>query len=59
MSQKPPRTIPVKTIATTALEVTGAGLLAVSGWLLVGLAGALAVAGAFCLAMSFAITRRP
>lgn len=43
---------------STALDVAGAVLLTASGWFLMGIAGALGVAGGFCLALSYSLTRR-
>lgn len=57
MAEKP-RTVPVKALATTGLELFGVGALTVAGWLLVGAAGALAVLGCAALALSYALTRR-
>lgn len=52
-----PRSVPVRAIVTTSLEVVGAALLTTAGWLAFGLAGACAVVGGVCIALSFAITR--
>ncbi len=52
------RTIPVRSLVTTVLELGGVAALTVSGWLLVGAAGALAVLGCSALGLSFALTRR-
>ena len=54
---KSPRSVPVKDVITTALEITGLLALGTAGYLLLGIAGALTVAGAFCLALSFALSR--
>lgn len=57
MAEKP-RTVTVKGLATTGLELFGVGALTAAGWLLVGAAGALAVLGCAALALSYALTRR-
>lgn len=53
-----PRTVPVRALATTGLELLGVGALTASGWLLLGTAGVLAVLGSAALALSYALTRR-
>ena len=54
---KPQRSVPVKDVVTTTLDVVGVLALGAAGYLFLGIAGALTVAGAFCLALSFALSR--
>lgn len=57
MAEKP-RTVPVKALATTGLELLGVGALTAAGWLLVGTAGVLVVLGSAALALSYSLSRR-
>lgn len=45
-------------VVTTALDLAGAVLLTTAGYLALGAAAALAIAGGFCLGLSYAMTRR-
>lgn len=57
MAEKP-RTVPVKALATTGLELLGVGALTAAGWLLIGMAGVLVVLGSAALALSYSLSRR-
>lgn len=57
MAEKP-RTVPVRALATTGLELFGVGALTAAGWLLVGTAGVLVVLGSAALALSYSLSRR-
>jgi hypothetical protein len=54
---KPQRSVPVKDVVTTSLDVAGVLALGAAGYLFLGIAGVLTVLGAFCLALSFALSR--
>lgn len=58
MAEKPRRVVPVRSLLTTGLDIAGAVALTAAGWFLLGAAGALAVIGSACLALSFSLSRR-
>lgn len=45
-------------LATTVLDLVGVTALTVAGWLALGIAGVIGVAGAACLAASYSLARR-
>lgn len=53
-----PKTIPVREVAAVCLEVAGVAALATAGYLLIGVAGVLAVLGSTALTAAYALARR-
>lgn len=51
------KVVPVKAVATSALDVFGVASITAAGWLFFGLAGVLTVLGVFALGLSYSLSR--